>query len=131
MKYLIDTHTFLWFIEGSTQLSEFPKSLVENENNEIYVSIISLWEISIKTSLNKLSVKGEYESIVFDIEKNDIDILPMTFAHTIQQNKLPHIHKDPFDRMILSQATVENINIISRDEVFDEYLKPTAIKRIW
>lgn len=131
MKYLIDTHTFLWFIEGSTQLSEFPKSLVENENNEIYVSIISLWEISIKTSLNKLSVKGEYESIVFDIEKNDIDILPMTFTHTIQQNKLPHIHKDPFDRMILSQAIVENINIISRDEVFDEYLKPTTIKRIW
>jgi PIN domain nuclease of toxin-antitoxin system len=131
MKYLIDTHTFLWFIEGSTQLSEFSKSLIENENNEIYVSIISLWEISIKTALNKLSVKGEYESIVFDIEKNDIDILPMTFAHTIQQNKLPHIHKDPFDRMILSQAIVENINIISRDEIFDEYLKPTAIKRIW
>jgi PIN domain nuclease of toxin-antitoxin system len=131
MKYLIDTHTFLWFIEGSAQLSKFPKSLIENEDNEIYVSIISLWEISIKTALNKLSIKGDYESIIFDIETNDIDILPMTFAHTIQQNKLPHIHKDPFDRMILSQAITENINIISRDEVFDEYLKPTTIKRIW
>ncbi|GAB2643260.1 type II toxin-antitoxin system VapC family toxin [Emticicia sediminis] len=131
MKYLIDTHTFLWFIEGSPQLSQFSKSIIENEDNEIYLSIISLWEISIKTSLNKLSINGNYESIIFDIEKNVIDILPITFAHTIQQNTLPHIHKDPFDRMILSQAITENINILSRDEIFDEYLKPTTIKRIW
>lgn len=131
MRYLIDTHTLLWFIEGSPQLSQFSKSIIENEDNEIYVSIISLWEISIKTSLNKLSINGDYEGIILDIEKNIIDILPMTFAHTIQQNKLPHIHKDPFDRMILSQAISENINIISRDEIFDEYLKPTTIKRIW
>ena len=94
MKYLIDTHTFLWFIEGSNQLSPLSKSLIEDEENDIYVSIISLWEISIKTALNKLSIKGDYESIIFDIEKNHIEILPMTFAHTIQQNKLSHIHKD-------------------------------------
>lgn len=82
MRYLIDTHTLLWFIEGSSQLSDLSKSLIE----------------------------GEYESIIFDIEKNAIDILPMSFVHTIQQNKLPHIHKDPFDRLILSQAII-NINI--------------------
>jgi PIN domain nuclease of toxin-antitoxin system len=69
MKYLTDTHTFLWFIEGSPKLSEFSKSLIENEDNVIYFSIISLWEISIKTALNKLSIKSEYESVIFDIEK--------------------------------------------------------------
>lgn len=131
MKYLIDTHTFLWFIEGSNQLNERTKSLISDGNNEIFISIISLWEISIKTSLNKLTINGDFESIIFDVEKNDFDILPITFAHTVLQNKLSHIHKDPFDRMIISQAIVENMNLLSKDEVFDEYLKDTIIKRIW
>lgn len=131
MKYLIDTHIFLRFIEGSDQLNDRTKSIISDGNNEIFISIISLWEISIKTSLNKLTITGDFESIIFDVEKNDFDILPITFAHTALQNKLSYIHKDPFDRMIISQAIVENMNLLSKDEVFDEYLKDTIIKRIW
>ena len=102
MKYLIDTHTFLWFNEGSTDLSSTAKQLIVDKNNEIYISIASLWEISIKTAINKLTITGSYELIIEDVTENDMEILPINFAHTVIQNKLPFYHRDPFDRIIIS-----------------------------
>ena len=131
MKYLIDTHTFLWFSEGSTQLSTKAKELIIDKNNEIFVSIASLWEISIKTSIRKLEIKGEYESIIDDVTDNGMEVLPINFAHTAIQNKLTFFHRDPFDRIIIAQAILENMNVISKDEIFDAYLIEKNIKRIW
>ena len=70
MKYLIDTHTFLWFNEGSNDLSNTAKQLIADKNNEIYISIASLWEISIKTALNKLTINGSYELIIEDVTQH-------------------------------------------------------------
>lgn len=131
MQYLIDTHVFLWFVSNAKELSQTAKTLLEDENNEIFLSIASLWEISIKTALGKLSIKGTYESVIDDVTDNSIQILPINFAHTVEQNRLPFHHHDPFNRIIVSQAIVENMNFITADAVFDYYLKDSSIKRIW
>ncbi len=131
MKYIIDTHTFLWFTEGSIELSQNAKNLILDKNNQIFFSIGSLWEISIKTAIGKLEVFAEYELIIDDLTGNDIEILPINFAHTVIQNKLPSHHRDPFDRIIASQATVEDIDLISTDAIFDKYFEGQNVKRIW
>lgn len=91
----------------------------------------SLWEISIKFSLGKLEIKGGYDAIAKDLAENEIEILAIDFVHTMLQTKLPFHNKDPFDRIIAAQALAENINLISRDDVFDLYFKNEKIKRIW
>ncbi len=131
MQYLIDPHVFLWFVGNAKELSKTAKNLIEDEKNEIFISIASLWEISIKTALGKLTIKGNYESVIDDVTDNSIQILPVNFAHTVEQNRLPFHHRDPFDRIIVSQAMVENMNFISADAIFDDYLKGFPVKRIW
>ncbi|AYQ33788.1 type II toxin-antitoxin system VapC family toxin [Runella sp. SP2] len=131
MKYLIDSCTFLWFNEGSNKISPLAHQLIRDPNNEIYISIASLWEISIKTSLHKLEIAGGYNTVIEDIITNNMDILSINFSHTLIQNKLPFYHRDPFDRMIVSQAIAENMNLISSDVIFDSYLATSPVKRIW
>jgi PIN domain nuclease of toxin-antitoxin system len=131
MRYLIDTHVFLWFVGNSKELSRAAKNLLENPSNDILISIASLWEISIKTALGKLKIAGTYESVWDDLTDNSIRILPVSFAHTVAQNKLPLLHRDPFDRIIVSQAITEGIDLISADETFDDYLKTESVNRIW
>jgi PIN domain nuclease of toxin-antitoxin system len=131
MKYLLDTHTFLWFNEGSSELSKEAKEIILNSDNELFISIASLWEISIKTAIGKLEIKGDYELILEDVVENNITILPINFAHTVVQNKLEFHHRDPFDRIITAQSIVEKIDLISRDKIFDDYFTDFPCKRIW
>jgi len=123
MQYLIDTHVFLRFVGNAKELSKTAKTLIEDGQNEIFISIASLWEISIKTALGKLTINGNYESVIDDVADNLIQILPVNFAHTVEQNHLPFHHRDSFDRIIISQAIVENMNFVSTDSIFDDYLK--------
>ena len=102
MKYLIDTHIFLWFSSGSSELSQKTKEIILDKNNEIFISIASLWEISIKTATGKLEIRGDYENVIDDVTGNDMEILPINFAHTVAQNKLLFHHRDPFDRIIIA-----------------------------
>ena len=131
MQYLIDTHVFLWFVSQSKELSPTARTLIENGKNEVFISIASLWEISIKTAIGKLTINGKYETVIDDVNDNSMQILPINFAHTVEQNHLPFHHRDPFDRIIISRAIVENIDFISADAIFDDYLKGLPIKRIW
>ena len=131
MKYLIDTHIFLWFVENSVKLRQNVKSIIEDKNSEIFISIASIWEISIKTSSGKLKIKGTFDSIKDDLQDNLIEILPINFAHTVENSKLLFHHRDPFDRIIIAQAIVENLDFISADAVFDDYLAGKSIARIW
>jgi len=131
MSLLIDTHVFLWFVENAKELSGTAKKMLEDSQNDILISIASLWEISIKTSLGRLKIKGKYESVIDDLTDNFIEILPIDFAHTVERNLLPFHHHDPFDRMIVSQTIVEDIDLVSADSAFDSYLKGKSIKRIW
>jgi PIN domain nuclease of toxin-antitoxin system len=128
MKYLIDTHTFLWYGGNDKKLSQKSKELIENPQNQIFISIASLWEIAIKNSIGKLDISIPYKEIITEIDKSDFVILPITFADTIVVNQLPWKHKDPFDRIIIAQSIANQIPIISCDIIFDEYDK---IQRIW
>ena len=131
MRYLIDTHTFLWYCSGAPELSFTARKLMDDKTNSLVISIASLWEISIKSALGKLTIEGTYELVMEDVIENDIEILPINFAHTVVQNKLPLHHRDPFDRMIASQAISENLDLISRDSVFDTYFHSGKVKRLW
>jgi PIN domain nuclease of toxin-antitoxin system len=131
MNYLIDTHTFLWFVSGSTDLSQKAKATIESNDNSIFISIASLWEISIKTALGKLQINGKYETVLTDIVENNMTILPINFQHTVIQHNLPFHHRDPFDRIIIAQAFVEKMALVGNDKVFDSYFQNTLINRVW
>ena len=131
MNFLIDTHTFIWFTEGNPLVNTKIRSLIENSDNQIYISIASLWEIAIKTSLKKLSMAISFDSVCDDLERLQIELLHIKFEHTVCVNKLPFHHKDPFDRMIVSQAICENLDLLSCDDKFDKYLSPSSQKRLW
>ncbi len=131
MKYVIDTHVFIWFVENSPNLPQSVKDLIEDENSDIFISIASLWEISIKTSIGKLPMTRKFVELIDVLNDNLIEILPINFAHTLENNQLPFHHRDPFDRIIVAQAIVENIDFISADGVFDDYLKGKSNRRIW
>jgi PIN domain nuclease of toxin-antitoxin system len=131
MQYLIDTHIFIWFIQNSSNLNPRMRRLIEDANNEIFISIASLWEISIKNSIGKLHLAKGFGAMTNYLNDNSIEILPIDFAHTVENNKLPFYHRDPFDRIIIAQAIVENLDFISADAVFDEYLAGKSIARIW
>lgn len=99
--------SFCGLMRGSPELSELARTIIEDKSNPIFISIASLWEISIKNALGKLRIaSGDYETVLDDVVENEMEILPVNFAHTVVQNKLPFHHKDPFDRMIVSQAIV-------------------------
>jgi PIN domain nuclease of toxin-antitoxin system len=131
MRYLIDTHTLLWFLADAPELSAEARTIILEETNQILVSMASFWEISIKNALGKLELKVEYAQLLEEIEKNGFDLLSIHFNHTVAINTLPFYHRDPFDRMIIAQAITENMNIVSVDNTFDNYLINNAIKRIW
>lgn len=131
MRYLIDTHVFIWFIQNSSNLPTSKRNLVEDANSEIIISIASLWEISIKNSIGKLHLTKGFPAMAKYLSDNSIEVLPITFAHTVENNQLPFHHRDPFDRIIIAQAIVENIDFISADAAFDNYLNGKSIKRIW
>lgn len=131
MKYLIDTHVFIWFVENAPSLPSSIRDLIEDGNSDISISIASLWEISIKTSIGKLPMTRKFAELNDVLTDNLIEILPVTFAHTVENNLLPFHHRDPFDRIIISQAIVERIDFISADAVFDDYPNGKTVKRIW
>jgi len=128
MKGLLDSHTFLWFIDDSKPLSDRARGFIENSDNTIYLSIASLWEIAIKSSLGKLVLAKPIATLVSDQSiMRGIVLLEITLAHVTTVHSLPFHHRDPFDRMLIAQAKVERIPIISRDEAFDAY----GVKRLW
>jgi PIN domain nuclease of toxin-antitoxin system len=121
MKILLDTHTFLWFLAGASELSKQARTLIENLQYEKYISIASFWEISIKNSLGKLTLDVPFVELKTEAIKNNFQILPISFEDTLQLNTLPFHHRDPFDRIIISQAKENNLTLLSRDCNFGQY----------
>ena len=93
MLLLLDTHTFLWFTSGSDEIPKQIVDLIENPANTSFVSLVSLWEISIKNSLGKLQIKNDFNEILKDVEGNKLHLLPIEFSHIATQNKLPKFTK--------------------------------------
>ncbi|MGB5745539.1 MAG: type II toxin-antitoxin system VapC family toxin [Desulfobacterales bacterium] len=127
MKYLLDTHAFLWFVSDDNKLSPKAKSIIKDHNNEIYFSAASAWEISIKIRLGRLTMEENLEPfIVAQLAENNFQTLSITILHSIYTSKLPEIHKDPFDRMIIAQSKAENMSLISKDKNIKKYKTPVV-----
>ena len=128
MIVLLDTHSFIWFNLNDVRLSAAARQAIENADNQVLISPASYWEIAIKISRVKFTIAAPYD--VFwqsGIDDNAFDILPIQLRHTSKLVSLPFHHKDPFDRLLVAQALIEQIPLISGDATLDAY----GIKRIW
>ena len=121
MDNLLDTHTLIWYIDGDSALSQKAKSLIEAESAVNYISIASIWEMSIKISLGKLQSNTAFSSLAYYISFNGFRVLPISFQDTLVISGLPFHHKDPFDRMLIVQAINNNLQIVSKDALFGNY----------
>lgn len=128
MRLLIDTHVLIWFAQESEDLSKNALRLLKNKDNVILLSIASLWEMQIKIQLGKLELDIPLPEL-FESQRaiNDIQLLNLELEHIWALENLPHHHRDPFDRILLAQATTLNLPPISVDGVFDNY----SIQRLW
>jgi len=128
MKLLLDTHAFLWFIGGDERLSPSARVLIENVSNDAYLSVASLWEMAIKISLGRLQLAQPFETFIpHQLSLNRIGLLGITMSHTAKVATLPFHHRDPFDRLLVAQAQVEQMPLVSSDPAFDAY----SITRLW
>ncbi len=128
MRLLLDSHAFLWFIMGSANLSVNARALIEDPANERLLSVASLWEIAIKTSFGKLTLSAPFDELIpAQLKLNGIDLLNIKVDHLSTLTTLPFHHRDPFDRLIIAQAIVEKLPVISLDGTFDAY----GVTRHW
>ncbi len=128
MKLLLDTHTLLWFIAGSSELSLSARRFIEEPSNEKFVSIVSIWEISIKVSIKKMELLAPFDGLFPNqLQINGFELVPVKIQHTSFVSKLPFHHRDPFDRLLIAQAAEETMTLVSIDEIFDKY----QVSRVW
>ena len=128
MKLLLDTHTFLWFIMGNANLSANGRVLIEDQANEKFLSVASLWEIAIKVSIGKLTLSASFNTLIpHQLSINGFELVDLEVSHAAALISLPFHHRDPFDRLLIAQAMVEQMQIVSIDGAFDAY----QIKRLW
>jgi PIN domain nuclease of toxin-antitoxin system len=130
VRLLLDTHTLYWYIEGDPQLSGTAQTLIQDARNEVFISPASYWEIAIKVSIGKWILNRPYEEFIdLGLNRYGFGLLPIQPEHAARVATLPfpRDHKDPFDRMLVAQALVENIRIASGDTQLDAY----GVMRIW
>ena len=118
MRLLVDTHVYLWWLSDDPQLRDEARAAVADPEAMIHVSAVSVWEIAIKSALGKLEVDGDP---VKEIGANGFIELPMTARHAHLAGHLPRHHEDPFDRMLIAQAQLENLVLVSRDAALAAY----------
>jgi PIN domain nuclease of toxin-antitoxin system len=122
MRLLLDTHAFIWLVEGDVRLSAYARSLIENAENDLLLSKVSLWEMAIKYSIDKLTFNLPFNQFIQgQLSLNEFQLLDIRLEHIEQVANLPLHHRDPFDRLLISQAIVEDITLISSDPVFAQY----------
>ena len=127
MKLLIDTHSLIWFLNGDEKLSRKVKMAIENPENEKFISVGSIWEIAIKISLDKFRFSKGFNHFLTLIEENGFAMIPITVEHALILSTLEFIHRDPFDRLLISQCKADNLVLAT----IDENIKKYQIKTIW
>lgn len=124
MRLLLDANSFLWWVTGSERLSEPAKEAIGSDDNDVFVAVGSLWEISIKRSLRKLQFPHDFETVLRD---ENFDLLPVTYVHLHALKALPLHHRDPFDRLLIAQAIAEGISVVTSDSKFALY----DVQTVW
>lgn len=119
MKLLLDSHAFLWWLAEDPRLSAEARQAVADPSTVVHVSAATVWELAIKASLGKLDLGGA--DLVEEIEENDFLELPMTARHSLAAATLPRHHDDPFDRMLIAQARIEGLTVVTRNSAFRAY----------
>jgi PIN domain nuclease of toxin-antitoxin system len=128
MRVLLDSHAFLWFVMGDSRISAAAKAQIEDPAFEKLISPASYWEIAIKVSVGKLSLTEPFDVLIpREIHNSGFLILPISLDHAATVITLPYHHRDPFDRMLIAQAIVAKMPIVSSDGRFDAY----GVNRIW
>lgn len=128
MKLLLDTHAFVWWDSEPAKLSPRVMALCQDRANVVLLSVASIWEMQIKLQLGKLKLNLPLAKVIESQQQtNNIEILPITLDHVLALNDLPAHHKDPFDRLLVAQANVEDAVLVSSDPIFAKY----TIKLLW
>ena len=128
MRILVDTHTFIWAVSDPKRLSHKAKVLLEDPDNDAVLSVASIWEMAIKTSLGRLTIASSLADLLRDqISHRQFSVLSISAEHAIGVVSLPMYHTDPFDRLLVSQCKIEQIPLVSRDSELDAY----GIERAW
>ena len=128
MRFLLDTHAFLWFVNDDSSLSNDAKSLIADPSTRAHLSTASVWEMAIKISVNKLRVPSPlHQYLDQELQRHGFALLSITTEHASIPRQLRSRHRDPFDRLIVAQSIVEDIPVISRDTALDIY----SIRRHW
>ncbi len=129
MSYMMDTHVFLWAMVEPKKLSRLAVQILENDQSELLLSSVVVWEIVIKRNIGKIVFKKENMEIFIHraIEENGFISTPITIADALEMENLPMIHRDPFDRMLISQARVRNASLITADRIIPKY----DINAVW
>jgi PIN domain nuclease of toxin-antitoxin system len=128
MRCLLDTHALLWFLESNPHLSEAAKEAISCEENCVFVSIASIWELGIKLNLGKLRLDIEFQQLESELERLNVQVLPVRFHHVEVFSSLQLIHRDPFDRMLICQAITDDLVLISKDKKIFKYPR---LNRLW
>ncbi len=128
MKILLDTHAFLWWITDDPKLSELARQIIGNGENTLFLSAASTWEIAIKARLGRLKIPDPPDRFISEqMHQNAIQGLPIQISHTLHVYHLPPHHQDPFDRILIAQAQLEALTLLSSDRLMGKY----KLKVIW
>lgn len=128
MNALLDTHAFLWAVTGDRRLSSPARALIEDGENQVFLSAVSMWEIVLKAKAGKLHVEGSVAKMLEEqMRQARISPLAVYPAHVLRVAALPPIHKDPFDRLLIAQAQAENLALVTRDPEIRRY----TVQVIW
>ena len=126
-QVLLDTHALVWWLEGREKLSARARRAIEDSDTTVFVSAASAWELAIKTQIGKFKSAELVSDLDAQVREEGFVELPISIEHALQAGNLASAHKDPFDRMLIAQAQIEKLPIVSRDDWMDEY----GVSRIW
>ncbi len=124
MRLLLDTHAVIWFVEENPALSTSANAAIKNPVNSIYISVATLWELAIKVGLGKLKLPKPVEALATDLQDSGALFVPIVAEHAMATRALPWHHRDPFDRMIIVQAQLDGLTLVTCDSIFTKYSVP-------
>jgi PIN domain nuclease of toxin-antitoxin system len=124
--FLLDTHIFLWWMEGRKKFSPKIESILKDESNQVFISVISIWEMIIKSNINKLQLPDNLQE---GIAESGFSILQLSLSHVFGLDSLPMFHNDPFDRILIAQTITEKLTLITSDEKIKKYNIPVLFAK--